>query len=110
MQKKVDLLTDLMVDKVLSIYQRGGPKDVFDLYCYLTNQPKYNLFQLIKLVEKKFGVLIESSLLLAKVNELADNLEVILPLIFTPSKNLSQKVKNFFQKVFNNLAKNKIKA
>ena len=106
---KADSLTDIMVNKILSTYQRNEPKDIYDLYCYLKGKPKYNLPKLVKLVEKKFGVEIELFLLLAKINELADSIDVIQPLLFKKEKNLSQKVKNFFQKVFNSLAKKYIK-
>lgn len=104
-----DSLTDIMVNKILSTYQRNEPKDIYDLYCYLNKKSKYDLLKLTKLVEKKFGVEIELSLLLIKINELANNLDVIHPLLFKKEKNLSQKVKNFFQKIFNSLGKKHIK-
>lgn len=106
---KVDSLTDIMVNKILSTYQRNEPKDVYDLFCYLTGKPKYNLPKLVDLVEKKFGVEIEMTLLLAKINELANDIELLKPLLLKKEKNLSQKVKNFFQKIFNSFAKKYIK-
>jgi len=106
---KVDSLTDIIVNKTLSIYQRNEPKDVFDLYCYLKNKPKYNLQKLIKRVEQKFGVAIESTMLLAKINELAAQLDSISPLLIIPQKNLTKKVKEFFQNIFNSIAKKQIK-
>lgn len=105
---KIDSLTDIMVNKTLSTYQRQEPKDVYDLYCYLNNQPKYNLDTLVSLVEKKFGVSIEPTLLIAKINELADNLESLTPLLVKPVKNLSAQTKDFFQEIFNSLVKDKI--
>lgn len=105
----VESLTDIMVNKILSTYQRNEPKDVFDLYCYLTNQPKYELVQLIDMVEKKFGVAIEPTLLLAKINSLTDDLNILQPLLINPQPNLAVKAKSFFQEIFNSLAKNKIK-
>ncbi len=105
----VDSLTDIMVNKILSSYQRQEPKDVFDLYCYLNNKPKYNLQKLIKLVERKFGVAIEPTVLLAKINELAGQLDSLSPLLLAPQKNSTQKVKKFFQNIFNSLAKKQIK-
>lgn len=105
----VDSLIDIMVNKILSTYQRNEPKDVFDLFRYLTNKPKYDLSQLIELVEKKFGVAIEPALLLAKVNELTNNLNSLQPLLTIQQPDLTTKVKNFFQKFFNSLAKKKIR-
>jgi len=106
---KVDSLTDIMVNKTLSTYQRQEPKDVFDLYCYLNDKSKYNLQKLIKLVERKFGIVIDSTMLLAKINELASQLDSLLPLLLVPQKDLSSKVKEFFQDIFNFTARNQIK-
>lgn len=44
---KVDSLTDIMVNKILSTYQRNEVKDLYDLYFYLNNKPKYKLNELI---------------------------------------------------------------
>jgi predicted nucleotidyltransferase component of viral defense system len=98
-----------MVNKILSTYQRQEPKDVFDLYCYLNNKPKHNLQKLIKLVERKFGIAIESTTLLAKINELATQLNLISPLLLIPQKDLTKKVKKLFQNIFNSIAKKQIK-
>ncbi len=106
---KVDSLTDIMVNKTLSAYQRQEPKDVFDLYCYLSNKPKYNLQKLIKLVERKFGIVIDLTMLLAKINELASQLNSLLPLLLVPQKDLSSKIKEFFQDIFNFIARKQIK-
>ena len=106
---RVDSLTDIMVNKTLSTYQRNEPKDAFDLYCYLSNKPKYNLQKLIKLVERKFGVAIESTMLLAKINELAAQLDSLSPFLLIQQKDLTKRVKNFFQDIFNSLSKKKIK-
>lgn len=106
---KVDSLTDIMANKILSTYQRNEPKDVYDLYRYLNDKPKFNLPKLVSLVEKKFGVAIEVSLLLAKINELAGNLDSLQPLLLKPKKNLSKKIKSFFQEIFNTIAKKYIK-
>jgi len=106
---RVDSLTDIMVNKILSTYQRQEPKDVFDLYCYSSNKPKYNLQKLIKLVERKFGIAIESTALFAKINELAAQLDLISPLLLTPQKDLTKKVKKLFQNIFNSIVKKQIK-
>ena len=105
----VDSLTDIMVNKTLSTYQRNEVKDVYDLYCYLNHKPEYNLFRLVKLVERKFGISIEPALLLAKINELASELGKLQPLLVNPDSKLDIKVKSFFQNYFNALAKKKIK-
>jgi len=106
---EVDSLADIMVNKILSTYQRNEPKDVYDLYCYLTDEPKYNLSKLTSLVEKKFGVEIELARLLAKINKLADNMDSLQPLLLREETDLSKKVKIFFQSTFNSFAKKYIK-
>ncbi len=84
-------------------------KDVYDLYYYLTNRPKYDLFKLVDLVEKKFGIAIEPALLLAKINELITNLDDLKPFLATQQPKLTKEVKTFFQNTFNLLARKKIK-
>jgi len=106
---RVDSLTDIMINKTLSTYQRNEPKDVFDIYCYLGNKPKYELQKLIKLVERKFGVDIEPTILLAKINELASQFDSLSPLLLAPQKDLTKKVKKFFQGIFNSIVKKQIK-
>ena len=118
---RVDSLTDIMVNKTLSTYQRNEPKDVFDIYCYLNpegvrqvgpygaGKPKYELQKLIKLVERKFGVDIEPTILLAKINELTSQLDSLSLLLLAPQKELTQKVKKFFQGIFNSIVKKQIK-
>ena len=106
---KVDSLTDLMANKILSAYQRSEPKDIFDLYSYLNQKPKFNLKRLFKLAEKKFGVEIEPLILFGKINELADKLDLLKPLLIKPEKNLRKQVKTFFQLEFNRFAKKIIK-
>ncbi len=106
---KADSLSDIMANKILSAYQRNEAKDAYDLYCYLKKNPKYNLLKLIGLAEKKFGVAVEPVLLLAKINKLANQLDSIQPLLFSPRENLAQSVKDFFQDIFNSIAGEKIK-
>jgi len=106
---KIDSLTDIIVNKTLSIYQRNEVKDIYDLYCYLTKHPKYDLFKLIDLVERKFGVAIEPVLLLAKINGLATNLDNLQPFLVTRQPKLAKKIKAFFQHAFNLFVKKRIK-
>jgi predicted nucleotidyltransferase component of viral defense system len=104
---KADSLSDIMVNKILSTYQRNEVKDIYDLYWYLSNKPKYNIIKLIKLVERKFGVAIEPVLLLEKINELCNNLDSLSPLLIKNEPNSTVKIRAFFQETFNNIVKNK---
>ena len=111
---KADSLTDIMVNKVLSTYQRNEVKDIYDLYWYLSNKPeyiatlKYNIIKLIKLVEKKFGVAIEPVLLLEKINEMCDTLSSLTPLLVKSEPDIVIKIRTFFQEIFNDIAEKDI--
>jgi predicted nucleotidyltransferase component of viral defense system len=98
---KTDSLSDIMVNKVLSAYQRNEVKDVYDLYFYLNNKPKYSFFELINFVEKKFGVKIEESLIISKIQKLLSDFKLLEPLIYKKNKNLKENIIKFFQKEFN---------
>jgi len=104
-----DSLEDIMVNKIHSAYERDEAKDVYDLYWYLTNRPKYNLQKLIGFIEKKIGIIIESSLLIEKIYQLCDDLDKLKPLLINHDKDISKKAKGFFQDEFNKLARKKIK-
>lgn len=106
---RIDSLANLMANKIFSAYERAEPKDIFDLHSYLTKKPRFNLMRLIKLAEKKFGVEIEPLILFGKINELADKLDLLTPLLLKPEKNLRKKVKSFFQLEFNRFAGKRIK-
>lgn len=101
---RVDSLADIMVNKILSTYQRNEVKDVYDLFLYLNRRPKYKLSKLIDLVEKKFSVKIEPTLLLAKIMELSEDIGLIKPLLFDYSGSLNLKMKYFFQNEFDKIA------
>lgn len=103
-----DSLADIMVNKTLAAYQRDEIKDLYDLYFYLTDKPKYNLFQLISLIEKKFGVEIEPVIFLAKANETAGKLDSLKPLLMKKENNLSLNVKSYLQKLFNKKARTQL--
>ena len=61
------------------------------------------------MVNRKFGVALEPTMLLAKINELAAQLDSLTPLLLSPQNNLAKKVKEFFQEIFNSFAKKVIK-
>lgn len=98
---KIDSLEDIMINKVLSTYQRNEVKDVYDLFFYLKNKPKYNLSQLVGLVEKKFGVSIDISLFVTKVQKLLADFKNIEPLLINNKKDLKKQITSFFESEFN---------
>ncbi len=106
---KIDSLSDILTNKILSAYERQEVKDVYDLYFYLVGKPKNDFLKLINLCEKKFGVKIEPILVLTKINQLLDNLGQLKPLLVSLHKNLKGEMKIFFQEIFNSLSKRFIK-
>lgn len=106
---KIDSLADILTNKILSTYERQEVKDVYDLYFYLGRKPKNNFLKLINLCEKKFGVKIEPVLLLAKINQLLNDLDKLKPLLVSSHKSLKKRMENFFQEIFNSLSKKFIK-
>ncbi|MDO8512529.1 MAG: nucleotidyl transferase AbiEii/AbiGii toxin family protein [bacterium] len=102
---KADSLLDIMINKVHSAYERNEVKDVYDLYWYLKDKPKYGLKELINFVEKRFGVAIEPTLLLEKINKLCDDFEKLMPLLINSEKDIAKKVRSFFQNEFNKTLK-----
>lgn len=98
---RADSLLDIMTNKAHSAYERNEVKDAYDLYWYLKDNPKHDLQKLINFVEKRFGVAIEPTLLLEKINKLCDDFEKLMPLLMNPEKDIAKKVKSFFQNEFN---------
>jgi predicted nucleotidyltransferase component of viral defense system len=104
-----DSLEDIMVNKIHSAYERDEVKDVYDLYWYLTNNPKYDLQKLISLIEKKIGIIIQPSLLVEKIYQLCGDLDKLKPLLIDYDKDITKNTKVFFQNEFNKLVRKKIK-
>lgn len=57
---KVDSFDDLAANKLMAMFDRNEPKDLFDIYFILT-KGNYSLSALFVLVEKKFGVRLQES-------------------------------------------------
>lgn len=51
----IDSLADISANKIIALFDRNEPKDLFDVYTLLV-QKKYTVLQLLGLVEKKFGI------------------------------------------------------
>lgn len=92
---KIDSLIDIAVNKTLAVYQRHEPKDIFDLYSLLTAK-KFKLENLIKDVERKFGLQINQADLEAKILSNINLLKNIKPLILETKKFKIEEIKKFF--------------
>lgn len=95
-QIKVESLFDIAVSKTLTAYQRREVKDAFDLYIILSNK-HFTLDRLIAGVEKKFGEIIDTAALLAKISSTLDNYVKLTPLIIS-KKYSKENMLEFFQK------------
>ena len=93
---KLDSLEDIATNKILSLYQRNDPKDVFDIFCILQNTD-LSINTLIANVEKKFSEMISESLLMAKIQSNVKNIEVLEPIVFQ-KKSLTKARDYFTQK------------
>lgn len=51
----IDSLADISANKIIALFDRNEPKDLFDVYTLLV-QKKYKIAELLDLTEKKFGV------------------------------------------------------
>jgi predicted nucleotidyltransferase component of viral defense system len=92
---KADSLKDLAVNKVLALYQRNDPKDIFDLY-YIFQKTGWQWGELVKGVEEKFGEVLDLSLLAAKAQQNLHRLEDLQPLAREPK--IFGKILRYFTK------------
>ncbi len=104
---RVDSLVDMAANKTLAAWQRHEPKDVFDLYSLLTIK-KMKLSELIKKVNKKFGVQIDEADLGAKILDNINLLKSIRPLVLNSKEFDIKKIRNFFSSQSINYLKNHI--
>lgn len=87
----VDSLEDIAVNKTMALFDRAESKDLVDLYFLLT-QKNYEIKGLLKGVEKKFGVQIKESSLLAQSLLASKNLDKIRPLLLAKNSKEKQKI------------------
>ncbi|MBT9171417.1 MAG: hypothetical protein DDT18_01792 [Actinobacteria bacterium] len=95
----VDSLEDIAANKTMAFFDRNDPKDLCDIYFLLTKK-KFDVKQLLKLVEKKFGLSFSESMFWSegyKAFKELDNLKPLL-LVKTPKerKQIIEEIKNYF--------------
>lgn len=95
----IDSLEDIAVNKVMAFFDRNDPKDLVDLYFLLTKK-KFKVKQLLKLVERKFGVRLEESSFWSESCKAFKDLDEIFPLLLvkTPpeKQKIIQEIKEYF--------------
>lgn len=91
---KINSLKDLAANKILAVYERHEPKDVFDIY-FILHKKRFNLKKLLEDVNKKFGVEIDEADLAAKILRGVEELKKIKPLLLE-EKDFYKEIKDFF--------------
>lgn len=99
----IDSLEDMAANKLMCLFDRNDPKDLFDLYFLLTKK-KYTIKKLLKLVEKKFGVSFEKSAVLSEVHKSTKDLDNLRPLILAKNQKEKEKIIKEIQEYFSDLS------
>lgn len=98
---KISSLEDIAVNKVHALYERGEPKDAFDLYWILRENKNLTLKSLARLVTNKFGVEIDYIKLNAQALRAIDKMKNIQPLMTNRISYKEDEIKEYFQKQAN---------
>jgi len=104
----IDSLDDIAANKLMSLFDRNDPKDLFDLYFLLTRK-KYTIKKLVKLVEKKFGVTFEKSTVLSEFHKSTKELANLKPFILAKNQQEKKKIIKEIQKYFSELSSQYLK-
>lgn len=95
----IDSLDDVAANKLMAMFDRNEPKDVFDIYFLLT-KGEYSPDKLLKFVEKKFGVRFEEGLIWSEAFKKMKELESLRPLILLETRKQQDKllteIKDYF--------------
>ena len=104
----IDSLDDIATNKLMSLFDRNDPKDLFDLYFLLTKK-NYTIEKLVKLVEKKFGVRFEKSGVLSEFHKSTKELDNLKPLILAKNQKEKESIIKKIQKYFSDLSNQYLK-
>jgi len=95
----IDSLEDIAANKLIAFFDRSEPKDVFDLY-FIFTKTKITPKKLIKLTQKKFGILVSLVDLWGKAVLIMEKMDELEPLILgeeNEKKALFEKIKDYFK-------------
>ena len=96
----IDSLEDIAANKLIALLDRSEPKDVFDLY-FIFASTKISPQKLIKLVKKKFRVLVSLADVWGRAVLIGEKMTEIEPLVLgdkDEKKALFKKIKEYFEK------------
>ena len=95
----VDSLEDIAANKIMALFDRNDPKDLVDLYFFLTKK-KYKTKTLLTLVKRKFGIKLEESSFWSECCKNLKDLDEISPLLIAKTSNEKRKIikeiRNYF--------------
>lgn len=104
----IDSLNDIAANKLMSLFDRNDPKDLFDLYFLLTKK-EYTIKKLVKLLEKKFGVSFEESSVLSEAHKSTEDLNNLKPLILAKNQKEKRRIIKKIQEYFSELSNQYLK-
>jgi predicted nucleotidyltransferase component of viral defense system len=93
----IDSLEDISANKVLSLFDRDEPKDVFDIY-FLIKKASLSSKKLLKLTEKKFGLKFSEDNFWEECLKKSKNIIRLKPYLLSRNQKILLKVKEFFEK------------
>lgn len=99
----VDSLDDMAANKLMFLFDRNDPKDLFDLYFLLTKKG-YTIKKLLNLVEKKFGVKIAEGTILSETYKSVKDIDNLKPLILAKNQREKQRLIEEIKEYFSNLS------
>ncbi len=105
---QIDSLDDIAANKVMSLFDRNDPKDLFDLY-FLIAKENYTIEKLLKLAEKKFGVSFEKSSFLSEAHKSMKDLKSLKPFILAKNQKEREKITKEIQDYFSDLSNQYLK-
>lgn len=94
----IDSLADISANKIIALFDRNEPKDLFDVYTLLV-QKKYTVPQLLDLAEKKFGVKFSEFSFWSECTKSFPLLDSLKPFLLPQEKNekeLLGNIKEYF--------------
>jgi predicted nucleotidyltransferase component of viral defense system len=93
----IDSLEDISANKVLSLFDRDEPKDVFDIY-FLIKKANLDPKKLLKLAEKKFGLKFSEDNFWEECLKKSKNIIRLKPYLLSRNQKILLEIKEFFEK------------
>lgn len=94
----IDSLEDIAANKVMALFERNEPKDLFDLYCIMQKR-KFSAQKLLNLERRKFGMTLPEMAFWGECYRALKKMERITPLLppKTNKKSLLKKIEIFIK-------------